>query len=207
MIAIDHVILMVDDLDRAAEEMLQRHGLASIPGGRHPGHGTGNRIVPLGAAYLELMAVVEPAEADRSPLGRFVLEHASSEPNPTSLCLRTDDIGPIATALGEEPLPMSRATPDGRTLSWLLAGLSGMLGPGRLPFFIEWQVAPGDHPGEASAPHTIAPRGIASVTVGRLPATLAGLVSEVPGLVEDDGPPGIGRVVVSTDRGDVVLGG
>lgn len=206
MIAIDHVILMVDDLDRAAEEMLQRHGLASSPGGSHPGHGTGNRIIPLGASYLELMAVVDPAEAEGSPLGRFVLEHASSEPAPTSLCLRTDDVGPMAAVLGEEPLPMSRVTPDGRTLSWLLAGLSGMLGPGRLPFFIEWHVAPGDHPGGAGAPHLVAPRGIASVTMGRLPAAIADLVSEVPGLVVDDGPPGIGRVVVRTDRGEVVLG-
>ena len=41
-------------------------------GGRHPGHGTANRIVPLGSSYIELMAVVDRVEADSSPLGSWV---------------------------------------------------------------------------------------------------------------------------------------
>ena len=60
------------DLAAAAEEIEARHGLASIEGGRHPGWGTANRIVPLGEAYLELVAVVDEAEAAQSPFGRWV---------------------------------------------------------------------------------------------------------------------------------------
>src|SRR5262245_53549604 len=63
MLAIDHVILLAADLDHAAARLLKTHGLASLPGGRHPGHGTGNRIVPLGDSYLELMGVVDEVEA------------------------------------------------------------------------------------------------------------------------------------------------
>ena len=76
MLAIDHVIVVVDDLDAAAARLLDEHGLASLPGGRHEGHGTGNRIVPLGPDYLELMAVVDADEAVGSPLGAWVAERA-----------------------------------------------------------------------------------------------------------------------------------
>ncbi len=47
---IDHIVWGVDDLDRAAAEVQERYGLASVPGGRHPGWGTANRIVPLGSS-------------------------------------------------------------------------------------------------------------------------------------------------------------
>ena len=72
MLAIDHVIVIVEDLDAAARRYYEQTGLASVSGGRHPGHGTANRIVPLGSSYIELMAVVDRVEADSSPLGSWV---------------------------------------------------------------------------------------------------------------------------------------
>ena len=51
----------MSDLAAAAREIEARHGLASIEGGRHPGWGTANRIVPLGSSYLELVAVIDDA--------------------------------------------------------------------------------------------------------------------------------------------------
>jgi hypothetical protein len=77
MLEIDHVIVAVADLDVAAAALEREHGLASVAGGRHPGHGTGNRIVPLGDSYLELMAVVDEDEASASPLGALALPLAS----------------------------------------------------------------------------------------------------------------------------------
>jgi hypothetical protein len=53
VLALDHVIVMVQDLDAAARRCYEATGLASVAGGRHPGHGTGNRIVPLGGSYIE----------------------------------------------------------------------------------------------------------------------------------------------------------
>src|SRR5512142_3281084 len=70
--ALDHVVLAVDDLDRAAARLEREHGLASYAGGRHARGGTANRIVPLGSQYLELMAVVDPARAEG--WGRLVAE-------------------------------------------------------------------------------------------------------------------------------------
>src|SRR5207253_9345067 len=55
LVELDHVLIAVDDLAAAARELEARHGLASIRGGRHPGWGTANRIVPLGQTYLELV--------------------------------------------------------------------------------------------------------------------------------------------------------
>ncbi|HEY6653120.1 MAG TPA: VOC family protein, partial [Solirubrobacterales bacterium] len=60
---IDHVIYATADLDGAAARVESELGLSVVPGGRHEGHGTHNRIVPLGGGYLELMAVADPHEA------------------------------------------------------------------------------------------------------------------------------------------------
>jgi hypothetical protein len=157
MLEIDHVILLVPDLDAGGRDLRSKFGLDSIPGGRHAGHGTGNRIVPLGDTYVELMAVVDPAEAATSPMGRWVALHTTTQLTPAALCLRTDDIDPIAAVLGEAPESMSRERPDGSILSWRLAGLAGMLGPENLPFFIEWHCEPQDHPRAAPIDHDIDP--------------------------------------------------
>jgi hypothetical protein len=203
MLEIDHVIAVVADLDTAAAVLFDRYGLASVAGGRHTGHGTGNRIVPLGTTYIELMAVIDPGEAAGSPMGRWALDHIDHETvRPISLCLRTDQISHIAATLDEEPLAMSRETPDGTRLSWHLAGFDAMVGPRRLPFFIQWE---GDaHPGATPAPHRLADTGITSVTIGD-PGELRSLVEAAPGLTIGDGV-GVQNVVIATSRGEITLG-
>ena len=37
---IDHVIIGARDIEAVADRLWERHGLASLPGGRHPGWGT-----------------------------------------------------------------------------------------------------------------------------------------------------------------------
>src|SRR3954453_3346382 len=66
IVQLDHALIAVHDLVPAARELQARHGLASLEGGRHPGWGTANRIVPLGETYLELVAIVDEDEAARS---------------------------------------------------------------------------------------------------------------------------------------------
>lgn len=207
MLEIDHVILVVTDLTTAARHLLERHGLASLEGGRHPGHGTANRIVPLGGTYLELMGFVDETEAAASPMGRWALAHHRHELVPLAVCLRTDDIAWAASALGETPQSMHRIRNDGVRLSWQLAGLGGMLGPDSLPFFIQWEVAPEDHPGAATAPHAVVPRGITEVVVGPVTGPLARMVATVPGLHITRGHPGVRWVKIGTDRGEIVLKG
>lgn len=199
-LAIDHVIAVVTDLEAAAEHLLEEHGLASVPGGRHPGHGTGNRIVPLGSDYLELMAAFDEAEARSSPLGQWALERRRPDVIPAALCIRTDDIGPIARALGEEPIGMARRTPDDRQLRWQLAGLGGMLEGGH-PFFIEWQCAPDEHPASTAAAHHVRPVGITSVTVDAVPEALADVIGDIRGVDVSD----TRRLVIGTTTGPITL--
>src|SRR5207302_6576160 len=99
---IDHVVWGVDNLDRAAGEVQQRYGLVSVPGGRHPGWGTANRIIPLGQDYLELMALVDPEEAALDAVGRGLSRLLAGGDGEGLLmwCLATDDLDSTASRLG-----------------------------------------------------------------------------------------------------------
>lgn len=148
-IQIDHVVFCVEDLARAAEYLAKQHGLVSHPGGRHPGHGTANRIVPLGDTYLELVAVLDPEEAAESAFGSWVTSRAIASPVPHALCLRTDDIDEVSDRLELEAVAMARDKPDGSVLEWHLAGLELAITDG-LPFFVEWHVPEERLPGRAT---------------------------------------------------------
>jgi hypothetical protein len=117
---------------------LELPGLASIEGGRHPGWGTANRIVPLGDAYLELVAVVDEAEAAQSAFGRWV---AGAPEGPLGWAVRTDRLDEVAARLGLAVSDGSRVRRDGRLIQWRLAGVDEAAAEPCLPFFIEW--APG----------------------------------------------------------------
>jgi hypothetical protein len=166
VLAIDHVIVLVHDLDAAAEQLYELNGLASVAGGRHAGFGTGNRIVPLGDSYIELMAIVDPDEAAASPLGSWV-EHRLAEVGeaPVAVCLRTDDIEAMARRTGHAALSMSRTRPDGVSLEWQLVALEAALTDG-LPFFIQWHVDASEHPGRTPVEHRCTPTGIEWVELG-----------------------------------------
>src|ERR1700694_5688403 len=126
---IDHVLLAVRNLDAAAAWIRERHGLTALPGGRPPGVGTANMIVPLGDDYLELIAVVDPAEAATSPFrerlavapetGAVIATWAVRVTDIDALRQRFDDAG-VAT---EGPLPGSRLRPDGALLEWRAPGI------------------------------------------------------------------------------------
>src|SRR5712691_10167152 len=113
---LDHVPIAVADLATAGREIEARHGLASIEGGRHPGWGTANRIVPLGTTYLELVAVVDAAEAAGSDFGRRVAGAVSDVARPLGWVVRTDELEKTARRLGLSVGAGSRALADGRTL-------------------------------------------------------------------------------------------
>jgi hypothetical protein len=150
-LAVDHLVICVPTLEfgvRYANGL----GLASIPGGRHAGHGTANRIVPLGDNYLELVAVVDEHEAARSVFGSWVAIRARSDASVDAVCLRTSDLDEVCGRLDLIPISMSRVRPDGVELTWRLVGLEQALGDG-LPFFIEWGVPDARLPGRARVRH------------------------------------------------------
>lgn len=207
MLALDHVIVVVDDLDVAATRFEREHGLGSVPGGRHPGHGTGNRIIPLGTTYIELMAVVAADEAASSPMGRWAAAHTAPGPTPAGLCLRANDIDAVADRLGLDVHEMSRVRPDGVTLRWRYCGLDEAFGPHALPFFIRWEVPTGLHPGADRVVHATVATGLAWVEVGGDPTVLAERLgaSDVP-VRTVGGQPGVRRFAISTAEGERVVG-
>ena len=105
---LDHVVLGVPDLEAAARRLEDQHRLTAVPGGRHESAGTHNWIVPLGDAYLELLAVEDEAAAKTSPFGRWVLERVTGADTWLGWCLRTDDLDGVCARLGLEPMSMSR---------------------------------------------------------------------------------------------------
>ena len=206
VLAIDHVIILVEDLDAAARRYDEQKGLASVPGGRHPGHGTGNRIVPLGSSYIELMAVVDRVEAASSPLGSWAQRRLVDGGDvPAALCLRTDDIEGAARRTGHESLLMHRTRPDGVRLEWRLVALDAALSEG-LPFFIHWFVDDVDHPGRVLVEHRCAAVGIDWVELGGEKDRLASWLGqhELP-LRHVEGAPGPHRMAVATANGESIV--
>jgi hypothetical protein len=206
---IDHAIYAVGDLDAAGDQIYEREGLASVPGGRHEGWGTANRIVPLGETYLELIAVVEDEEAESSDFGRAVLSSVAEDRPLLGWVVATDDIEGVAERLDLEVESKSRDRADGSTLRWRLAGLeAAMESGGVLPFFIEWEGPPEHHPGAAEVRHDADVKGIAWVEVctddeERLRDWL-GDEADLPVRVRE-GDPAVASVAIETDGGEVVF--
>jgi Glyoxalase-like domain len=129
---IDHVIIATADLDEAAARLEAEHGLRAGGGGRHVGLGTHNRIVPLGNAYLEILAVADAAEAANSELGRAVSTRiAQAGDGLMAWAVAVDDVTPIAERLGTEVNEIAR-----QGLTARLTGLSEAMAAPFLPFFI-----------------------------------------------------------------------
>jgi Glyoxalase-like domain len=205
---IDHAIYAVGDLDAAGAEVYEREGLASVPGGRHDGWGTANRIVPLGETYIELIAVVDAGEAESSDFGRAVLSAVTDDRPLVGWVVATDDIEGVARRLDLEVERKSRSRPDGSTLSWRLAGMEVAMESGALPFFVEWEGPREHHPGAAEVEHDTDAKGIAWIEVRtddqeRLRDWL-GEDADLP-LRVTEGEPAVTSVAVATAGGEVVF--
>lgn len=199
MLHIDHVIYAVADADATAERLYEEHGLASIQGGRHPAWGTANRIVPLGAAYLELMTIFDADLAATNDLGRLVGERIARGDGFLGWMAAGDAFDERVAANGLEAHRFTRERPDGSQLSWRLAGLDRMLAEPPLPGLISWD-DPASFPGLAPSEHRVKPAGIAWIELAgdaqRLHAYLGG--GELP-LRFVDGEPGVRGAAVAVD--------
>jgi hypothetical protein len=129
---IDHVIYATRDLDAAAARLEADHGLVATGGGRHVGIGTENRIVPLGGGYIELIAVVDHAEAERSALGAALAERIlARREGLMGWVVGVEDVLAEAERTGAELSTIER---DG--LRAQLAGVATAMAEPALPFFI-----------------------------------------------------------------------
>lgn len=205
MVAFDHVIVTTPDVDATAQRLRDEHGLAAIAGGRHPGHGTANRIIPLGTDYVELMYVADPEEARDSMLGSAVISRAADGESVAAVVLRVEDVREVEARVGVEGLDMSRRRDDGAELSWRLAGLERMFATTPGPGFITWAMPDDLHPGRGEAPHRVEPRGIVWLEVGGDPGPWREWADAGLDLRFVDGPPGPLRVAIATATGEIVL--
>jgi hypothetical protein len=209
--SIDHVVLAVADLDEAGERLWREHGLASVPGGRHARWGTGNRVVPLGDSYVELISVVDPGVGRTTELGRRLLDLVrDGRDRWFALSVADPQIEATASRLGLRVEEGARTRTDGVELRWRSAGIED---PGRdawLPFFIRWDVPAELHPGRTPATHRASVTGIERVDVAGDPARFRAWVGEdaarLPVRIVG-GEPGVRAVVLAADGGEgIVLG-
>ena len=202
MLAIDHVILPVRDLTFAAAEIEARYGLASVEGGRHPGWGTANRIVPLGDTYLVLVAVVDPETAARSAFGRWIADAIPDRP--LGWAVRTDSVETVGRRLGEPVVPGSRAQPGGALITWRSAGLDAAVREPGLPFFIQW----GDGvplPGARAIDHPGGPTRLKLLSVAADPQRLSDWLGAHDLPIAVTGPSGTSAITLTRGRGDFTL--
>lgn len=204
MLEVDHVLMAVSNLEEAAERLEREHGLKSLDGGRHPGWGTANRIIPLGREYIELIGVVDPDEALEHPFGRWMLDRVADGDHLLRCCLRPHDIEETAQRLGADPVPGSRMTAHGDSVHWRLVGLEAGMSE-NLPFFIEWH-PDSAHPGGLEVRHPSQALGIAWVEIGGDPDHLREWLGEEVAMVRlVGGRPGVKSVGIIAADGDFVL--
>lgn len=202
---LDHVLIAVADLTAAATTFVERFGLASVEGGRHPAWGTANRIVPLGSNYLELVAVVDEAVAAESPFAQWVREASSATGRPLGWAVRTDELDGVAERLGLDVSEGSRMPPTGDVLRWRSAGVEQAIAYAALPFFIEWK--PGTAlPGTMPITHPAAPVAISQLDLQGDRRRIDDWVADgtLPIAIRD-GLPSVAAVRLTTASGDVIL--
>ena len=120
------------DLDRACIRLKAEYGLDSVAGGRHDGVGTHNRLVPLGADYVEVLAIADAAEAAASPVGRLLAEYIEQGDGLIGWAVAVADVAAVAERLGTDVIEIVRGGQTGR-----LTGMYEALEEPFLPFFIE----------------------------------------------------------------------
>ena len=211
---IDHLVVAAHSLAQGVAWCEATLGVTPGPGGRHAFMGTHNRLLAIGSpafpqAYLEILAIDPDAPAPARPRW-FGLDDAALQaqlqaaPRLLHVVLRTDHIESqrqALVALGLDPgAPMAaqRETPDG-LLSWrILVRADGQIAcAGALPTLIQWQ---GRHPAAGMAPSPVALR---SVTLGRLPVPVAGLLGLQGAVISASGP--ALAVSLDTPLGQVAL--
>lgn len=129
-------------------------------------------IIPLGSAYLELIAVVDQEEAQRSPTSRRITRAIEDGRTFATWAVRTEHLDALREHLRASgvdlaaPVAGARERPDGVTIRWRTQFLVTPGDASVLPFVIEWQVPPDQHPAQTPIDHPSRARGIRTVRLG-----------------------------------------
>jgi catechol 2,3-dioxygenase-like lactoylglutathione lyase family enzyme len=161
--AMDHLVIVVSDLEAAAEDY-RSLGFTVVPGGRHPGVGTYNALIAFSdSSYIELIGFYQPRADHRwwAPLQRGG--------GLVDFCLQTDDLAGDLQTLRRagvdigDPEARNRRRPDGVEIRWTFALARGP-NRGVAPFIIA-DVTGRDVRVPAERSHANGVTGIGTVTV------------------------------------------
>lgn len=158
MAVIDHLVIIVPDLDRGMGWFEQSVGVRPAYGGAHDGLGTHNALASLGESYVELIAP-DPNQPEPDGPRPFGVS-SSSVPSLATYAVRPDvgetieQLASVMRSNGHDPgevVSMSRTVAEGSTLQWRLT-FPPSNGDGFIPFLIDWGMTP--------HPSATAPRGV-----------------------------------------------
>ena len=152
---IDHLIFAAADLDAAVGRLAQLTGITASAGGSHPGRGSRNALLRIGARrYLEVMAP-DPAQVTHDLPAWFPFE-SLGDGGLMAWCARASgDLRQQHARAADAGVPLGavregrRARPDGGELSWVMTEPTGQGNVDVLPFLIDWGSTP--HPSESAA--------------------------------------------------------
>lgn len=145
---LDHLVYAVPELVSGVRVVEDRLGVSFSPGGRHPGLGSHNALLRIGArTYLEVVAP-DPAQPE-PPDGYWFAGDGVTLPKLVAWCARSPDLGALPNGPGGHLVgpvrSMSRVNPGGDAISWTLTmPLCPPPHGGAVPFFIDWGDTP--HP-------------------------------------------------------------
>jgi len=163
---LDHVIIAVADLDKAAATY-RRFGFTLTPRGLHEGKGTGNHCIMFGSTYIELLGVVDETGAQ----GRLAQRVKERGEGGIAIAYGGDDADKVAANLraaginAEDPVDLARPLDlDGKrdTVRFRNVMLPDLKLPGTMQFVCthltpertrarhEWQLHPNGATGVAT---------------------------------------------------------
>ena len=203
---IDHLVYAAPDLAAGVEQVERLLGVKAIPGGQHPGAGTRNYLIGLGAeTYLE---IIGPDPDQPKPLQprRFTIDELKA-PRLVTWAAKGTDLEAILQNAQRFGVDLGRVQaggrrrPDGVLLSWRLTVSPSLTADGLVPFFIDW--------GKTTNPAASLPKGCQLIDLraehpdaNRIKAELAKLGLRLR--VDSGSAPAL-IATIRTPKGDVEL--
>ena len=143
---IDHLIYATPDLDQTVAELELQTGVRASAGGSHPGRGTRNALLALGArCYLEILGPDPGQPPPERPRTRGIDQLQAAKL--VGWAANAADLGNLSRHAMKQGLelgavrPGSRRKPGGELLQWNFTDPNKVLLDGLVPFLIDWDAA------------------------------------------------------------------
>lgn len=151
---LDHVSYAVapQELADTVQRLGALLGSTFVDGGKHPGFGTRNFILPVAnGMYVEVVTTLDHPSTEQSVFAQAVKRRYEEGGGWLSWVISVDDISDIERNLGREAVSGHRRRPDGFDLQWKQIGVKDVLTTPELPFFIQWLTDAAEHPSRNSS--------------------------------------------------------